>query len=78
MIFAWNPVDPVTGDNDWQYHGSNRIQRTLMLLSYKDESLDQQFNLPSDTFTHSLRMDNVIFFNFHHSQVLYFKVFFSC
>jgi hypothetical protein len=60
MIFAWNNVDPLTGNNDWKYHGStNRVSRTIMLLTFKDESLDQQTNLPTDTFTHSMRVPNV-------------------
>ena len=55
-----NNVDPVTGNNDRKYHGStNRVSRTIMLLSFKDESLDQQTNLPKDTFTHSMIVPNV-------------------
>jgi hypothetical protein len=55
-----NNVDHVTGNNDWIYQGStNRVSRTIMLLSFKDESLDQQTNLPKDTFNHIMIVPNV-------------------
>ena len=61
MIFAWNNADPVTGVNDWQYHGAlNRVTQTTLLLSYKDEELEAQSILPSDTYSHALTFNNVI------------------
>ena len=60
MIFAWNDADPETGNGDWNYHGPNqRIQRVVMLLNFKDETLHDQLNLPSDTLTHEFRVQNV-------------------
>jgi hypothetical protein len=68
MIFAWNVADPLTGNNDWRYHGANRISKTTFLLSFKDENIEQQGALPSDVFTHSMRFKDVnrLFFKSAH------------
>lgn len=42
LIFAWNSADPVTGNNDWLYHGSNRRTKVDLLLVYKDENLVEE------------------------------------
>ncbi len=55
-----NNVDSVTGNNEWIYHGTtNRVSKNILLLGFKDESLDQQTNLPKNTFTHSMIVPNV-------------------
>lgn len=54
-------MDPVTGNEDWQYHGKNRFSKVALLLDYKNEKLEDQRKLPSDVFTHDLRMNNVNF-----------------
>ncbi len=61
MIFAWNNEDPITGNNDWKYHGTNqRLQRVTMILNYKSESLQDQINsIPGDTIKHEIRVNNV-------------------
>ena len=60
MIFAWNSADPLTGTNDWIYHGaSNRFPKTTLLLSYKDEDIEEQGILPPDVFAAPLRFSNV-------------------
>ena len=61
MIFAWNNVDPITGNNDWLYHGiGNRSTQVTVLMSYKEQSIEEQETLPVDTFTFDIRMPNVI------------------
>ena len=59
VIFAWNNDDPLTGNNDWKYHGSNRFIKVLMLLNFKNETVDKQTTLPSDVYTYTFRMNNV-------------------
>ncbi len=61
MIFAWNDEDPMTGKNDWKYHGTTqRLQRVTMILNYKSESLQDQINsIPGDTIKHEIRVNNV-------------------
>lgn len=59
LIFAWNDNDPITGDNDWLYHGKNRIEKSTVLLQYRNETLAEQNTLPSDTFTYVLQLSNV-------------------
>ena len=60
LIFAWNNEDPVTGNNDWKYHGTEqRLQRVTMWLNYKSESLQDQINSVPDTIKHEMRVNNV-------------------
>jgi hypothetical protein len=59
VLFAWNDADPVTGKDDWDYHGKNRLSRVILLLSFKNDTIDNQGILPNDTFTYSYRMNNV-------------------
>ena len=40
LLFAWNDNDPVTGENDWGYHGKNRRIKVDMLLGFKNEDAD--------------------------------------
>lgn len=53
LIFAWNTADPVTGNGDWRYHGSNRRTRVDLLLVYKDETLVEE----TDDVDHSIAID---------------------
>lgn len=67
MIFAWNNADPLTGVNDWMYHGSsNRFPKTTLLLNFKDEDIEEQGILPPDVYTFPMRFNNVrnYFFKF--------------
>ena len=60
MIFAWNKEDPSNGDNNWQYHGPNRVTKTALLLDYKETDISQQANsLPPDVQTFQITPSNV-------------------
>jgi hypothetical protein len=49
MIFAWNDADPLTGNNDWKYHGlNNRAPKPTLLLTFKNETVEQQSLLSDD------------------------------
>jgi hypothetical protein len=64
LIFAWNNEDPITGNNDWKYHGTKqRSQRVTNLRNYKAESIKDQV-LPSGTVNSEIRMNNVGFLIF--------------
>jgi hypothetical protein len=36
LLLAWNNNDPVTGNNDWKYHGVNRTLISIKLLNQSD------------------------------------------
>ena len=60
MIFAWNNADPLTGDGDWRYHGrTQRFTRVTMLLSFKNETIEEQNSLPENLITQTMRTNNV-------------------
>jgi hypothetical protein len=59
LVFAWNDKDPVTGVNDWQYHGKNRRIKVEFLLNYKDETLEQEDLDIKDAFIHEMKLNNV-------------------
>jgi hypothetical protein len=64
LIFAWNNEDPITGNNDWKYHGTKqRSQSVTNLRNYKAESIKDQV-LPSGTLNSEIRMNNVGFCDF--------------
>ena len=41
LIFAWNDFDPVTGENDWLYHGRNRKIKSAILLNVNPDNAIQ-------------------------------------
>ena len=79
MIFAWNKEDPSNGDNNWQYHGPNRVTKTALLLDYKETDISQQANsLPPDVQTFQITPSNVrniflIYINRIHLQIRIFS-----
>ena len=78
MIFAWNKEDPSNGDNNWQYHGPNRVTKTALLLDYKETDISQQANsLPPDVQTFQITPSNVrniflMYINRIHLQIKFF------
>jgi hypothetical protein len=42
LLFAWNNIDPATGNNDWVYHGPNRRIKVDILLNFKNETLSEE------------------------------------
>ena len=60
MIFAMNNEDPSCTDFNWKYHDQNKWTKSMLLLSYKEDNIDQQGILPADTFTIDFRMRNVV------------------
>ncbi len=61
MIFAWNDEDPITGNNDWEYHSNNRFVRFVSFLNFKSGTIAEQNILPSDTFTRTYAVNDVRF-----------------
>ena len=74
MIFAWNNEDPITGNNDWKYHGTKqRSQRATMILNFKSPAIQNDDLSPLEIMTQDFRVDNVkINFNF---KIFKFKIF---
>lgn len=60
LIFAWNDRDPVTGNNDWGYHGTNRRTKVDYLLLYKNETLTEEDNDLEGAYISEFRLDNVV------------------
>jgi hypothetical protein len=60
LIFAWNNEDPVTGNNDWKYHGTKqRSQRATMLLNFKSTDKQNDDLSSLEIMTQDFRVDNV-------------------
>ena len=59
MIFAFNNEDPSCSQFDWKFHGNNKWTKTLLLLSYKEDDIDHQNQLPADTVKVDMRMRDV-------------------
>lgn len=65
MIFAWNDQDPLC--DDWKYHYENRKTKSVLLLSYKNDDINEQNLLPNELQTKEFRMRNVsILVNSHY------------
>ena len=69
LIVAWNDADPITGNNDWRYHGANRRSKVEFLLLYRDESLTDEDQEIANAITVEYKLAKVnssilLFFNF--------------
>lgn len=58
LIFAWNKNDPTNNGNSFQGHSpSDRKMKSVQLLNYEESFA--QIELPPDTFTVDLQLENV-------------------
>ena len=76
LIVAWNDADPVTGNNDWKYHGPNRRSKVEFLLLFKEETLSEIDAEVADAITYDLRIPNVIYLLIF-NKLFIFKITFS-
>ena len=60
LIVAWDDADPITGNNDWRYHGANRRSKVEFLLLYRDESLTDEDHEIANSITVEYKLPNVI------------------
>jgi hypothetical protein len=61
LIFAWGSRDPVSGNNDWEFHGQNRRIKVLYLLEYKQDSIQEETEEMEKAYKHDIKLLNVSF-----------------
>ena len=59
LVAAWNAADPITGNGDWKYHGTNRRIKVDMLLGFKDVTVEEEIDDSLDAIKVDLRLNNV-------------------
>ena len=68
LLFAWNDKDPVTGENDFDYHGKNKRTKVDMLLGFRNQDVGVDVNselsqaMPVDLVLNNVNMLFIIIF----------------